>query len=329
MWCSAVGCIVTLTLSLLAAPLAAEARRAGNIPRIGVLVPAEPSIDDPIIVAFRRALHDLGYVEGQTIAIEWRLAHGRAERFPALIAELIGLKVDVLVIGSTAATVAAKQATQTIPIVFLGVADPVGRGLVASVARPGGNLTGAAFAYGEGFSRKWVELLKEAVPSITRVAVLADPAGPSTLHVHEMQSAAQALGLTLQVLEVRDPRQFDNVFAAMTTEGAHALIVDASPFFHTHRRRIVDLAAQHRLPAIYWERVFVEAGGLMSYGARLADFWRRAAVYVDKLLKGATPADLPVEWPMRFELVINLKTAQALGLTIAPVVLIRADEVLE
>ena len=330
MWYSAVGFIVTLTLSMLAAPLAAEAQRAANIPRIGVLVPAEPSIDDPTTAAFRRALHDLGYVEGQTITMEWRLAHGRVERFPALIAELIGLKVDVLVIASGPAAVVAKQATQTIPIVFLAVGDPVGIGLVASLARPGGNLTGLSLGVGEGFAEKWVELLKEAIPQASRVAFLQDPTSMITAtHWHEVQRAAQALGLQLQRLEVRDPHQFDSAFATLATEGAHALIVDASVFFYTHRSRLVDLAAQHRLPGMYPLREYVAAGGLMSYGVSIADLWQRAAVYVDKILKGAKPADLPVEWPRSFEMIINRKTAQALGLTIPPMLLFQADEVIQ
>jgi putative tryptophan/tyrosine transport system substrate-binding protein len=330
MWGSTLGCIVMLTLSMLAAPLAAEAQRAANLPRIGVLVPAGPSMDDPHIAAFLHALRDLGYVEGQTIAVEYRYGHGVVEHFPALIAELVRLHVHVLVVGSGPATVAAKQATQTLPIVFVGVGDPVGFGLVASLARPGGNLTGLSFALGEGFAGKWVELLREAVPQASRVAFLQDPTALITAtHWQEMQHAAQVLGLQLQRLEVRDPHQFDSAFAAMATEGAQALIVDHSAFFHAHHSRIVALTAQHRLPGMYPTRPFVEAGGLMCYGVSIADLWRRAATYVGRILKGAAPADLPVEQPIKFELVINRKTAQTLGLKLSPVFLFLADEVLD
>jgi putative ABC transport system substrate-binding protein len=327
---SAVGLIVTLALGFLMTPPEAKARQAAKIPRIGGGVPAEPSLNDPNIAAFRRALHDLGYVEGQTIAIEWRLGHGKVERFSELIAELVGLKVDVMVVGSGIAALAAKNATTTIPIIGL-VGDAVSSGLVASLARPGGNVTGFSFASGEGISGKRVELLKEAIPEVSRMAVLRDPTiSPlmSPIALKDMQVAAQALGLTLQPFEVRDPNQFDSAFAAMTTEHAQALITDDSAFFIAYHRRIVDLAATHRLPAIYTSRRFVEAGGLMSYGVSIADLWRRAATYVDKILKGAKPADLPVQLPMKFELVINLKTAQELGLTIPPTLLFQADEVI-
>jgi putative ABC transport system substrate-binding protein len=295
------------------------------------LFPAEPpSAEEPNLAAFRQALRDLGYVEGQTIAVEYRYAHGAVERFPALIAELLRLQVHILVVGSGPATAAAKQATQTLPIVFVGVGDPVGAGLVASLARPGGNLTGLSFAISEGFTGKWVELLKEAVPQASRVAVLLEPTALLTAtRWQEMQHAAQALGLQLQRLEVLDPQQFDPVVAAMATEGTQALIVDHSVLFHAHLSRIVALAAQHRLPGMYPSRGFVEAGGLMCYGVSIADLWRRAATFVDKILKGATPADLPVEQPMRFELVLNLKTAQALGITFPPTFLFQADEVIK
>jgi putative tryptophan/tyrosine transport system substrate-binding protein len=309
------GLLVTLAFSLLMAPLAADAQPAAKVRRIGVLVAAEPpSPEGPNVAAFRHALQHLGYVDGQTVAMEYRYALGRGERFSDLIAELVQLKVDILVVGSTPAAVAAKHATQTIPIVFVGASDPVGSGLVASLARPRGNLTGLSGTYSEGFGGKWVELLAEAVPGISRVAFL--------------QIAAQALGLTLRSIAVHDPNAFDGAFATMTQERAEGLIVRDSVLFHTHHRRIVDLAAQHRLPAMYPYRTFVDAGGLMSYGESLADLWRRAATYVDKILKGAKPADLPIEQPMKFELVINLKTAEALGLTIPPTLLFQADEII-
>jgi putative tryptophan/tyrosine transport system substrate-binding protein len=312
--------LVTLALSLLMVPLAAEAQPAGKIPRLGVLFPAElPSPEEPSLAAFRQALQQLGYLEGQTMAMESRYALGRPERIPDLVAELVRLKVDILVVGSTAAAMAAKQATQAIPIVFLGSPDPVGSGLVASLARPGGNLTGFSFAFSEGFGGKWVELLKECVPAVSRVAFLhyaANPLSTWAPMLQDVQNAAQALGLTLQPFPVREPGAIDGAFAMMTAQQTGALIVDSSPFLFTHHNCVVDLAAQHRLPAIYGLRTFVDAGGLMSYGISIADLWRRAATYVDKLLKGAKPADLTVEQPMKFEFVINLKTAQALGLTI-------------
>jgi putative tryptophan/tyrosine transport system substrate-binding protein len=331
MWCSTVGCIITLTLSLLAAPLAAEAQQAGKVPRLGVLVPAEPpSPEEPHLAAFRQALRHLGYVEGQTIAIEYRYALGRQERFPDLVAELVGLQVDILVVGSSPAAVAAKQATQAIPIVFLGGGDPVRSGLVASLARPGGNMTGLFFAFIEGFGGKWVELLKEAVPEVSQVALLRH-AGYllGTGALKDIQSAAQALGLTLQPFSVSESGEIDGAFAMMSEQRAGALIVDSSPFLFMHHNRIVDLAAKHRLPAMYPFRDYVDAGGFMSYGVSITDLWRRAASYVDKILKGVKPADLPVEQPMKFELVINVKTAQAFGLPIPPMLLFQADEVLQ
>jgi len=331
MWCSTVGCIVTLILSMLAAPLAAKAQQAGKVPRLGVLFPAElPSPEEPNLAAFRQALRHLGYVEGQTVAIEYRYALGRRERFPDLVAELVGLKVDILVVGSGSAAVAAKHTTQAIPIVFLGGGDPVGSGLVASLARPGGNMTGLSFASSEGFGGKWVEFLKEAVPEVSHVALLHHSGNLlGTGALKDIQSAAQALGLTLQPFAVSEPGEIDGAFAMMTEQRAGALIVDGSPFLFTHHNRVVDLAAKHRLPAMYTFRNYVVAGGLMSYGISLADLWRRAATYVDKILKGAKPADLPVEQPMKFELVINLKTAKALGMTMPPSLLLLADEVIQ
>jgi putative ABC transport system substrate-binding protein len=330
MWYSTVGCLVTLTLSLLAAPLAAEAQRAGKVPRLGVLVPAEPpSYEEPNLAAFRQRLRDLGYVEGQTMAVEYRYAHGVAERYRELIAELVRLPVDVLVVGSGPAALVAKSVTQTIPIVAVGAGDPVGSGLVASLARPGGNITGLSLAFGEGFSGKWVELLKEVYPQVARVGYLYNPASMMSRTAHDLQIATQALGVTLQPLEVSELAQVDRTLAIMSQEGGGALIIMGDPLFFPHRSRLPELVAAHRLPAIYTFRVFVEAGGLMSYGVSLPDIWRRAATYVDKILKGAKPADLPVEQAMKFELVINLKTAQALGLTIPPTILFQADEVIK
>jgi putative tryptophan/tyrosine transport system substrate-binding protein len=330
MKCSIIVLLVTLALSLLVAPPAAV-QPMGNVPRIGVLVPGEaPSPQEPTLATFRHALQHLGYLEGQTIAVEYRYAHGEAARFGELAAELVARQVDILVVGSGRAALAAKQATQTIPIVVAGAADPVGIGLVASFARPGGNVTGVAVHAGAEFAGKWVELLKAAAPQISHVAFLYhDPANPVIArHVHDLHLATQALGLTLQPLEVRELDQLDRAFAALSQKEGSALLVLGEPFFFPHRSQIPALVATYRLPAIYVFRLFVDAGGLMSYGVSLSDVWRRAASYVDKILKGAKPADLPVEQPTTFELVINLKTAKELGLTIPPTLLFQADEVI-
>ena len=322
------GLILALAFGILSASLAAGAQPPANVRRIGVLVPAEPqSPAEPNIAAFRHALQNLGYVDGQTVAMEYRYALGRIERFPELVDELVRLQVDILVIGSGPAAMAAKNTTQAIPIVFIGVPDPVGSGLVTSLARPGGNLTGLSFAFSEGFAGKWVELLSGVVPRGSRVAVLR-PAAVPPQYERDFQIAAQALGLTFRSIAVNEPDEFDDAFTMMTRERVAALIVVSSFFFSTHHSRIVDLAAKHRLPAIYPFRAHVDAGGLMSYGLSIADLWRRAATYVDKILRGAKPADLPVEQPTKFELVINLKIAQALGIMIPPTLLFQADEVL-
>jgi putative tryptophan/tyrosine transport system substrate-binding protein len=330
MTCRTIALLITLALGLLVAPLAADAQQMAKVRRIGVLVPAEPpSPEEPNITTFRQALQDLGYVDGQTVAMEYRYALGRVERFPELIAELVQLQVNILVVGSEPAAVAAKNTTQVIPIVFIGGSDPVKSGLVASLARPGGNLTGVTFAFSEGFVGKWVELLMEVAPRVSRVAVLRHAASPpSAAYEQDLPNAAQALGLTLQSVRVNEPDEFDSAFAIMTRERADALIVDSSVFLHTHHSRVIAFAAKHQLPAMYPFRAYVDAGGLISYGLSIADLWRRAATYVDKILRGTKPADLPVEQPMKFEFVINLKTAQALGLTIPPTLLFQADEVI-
>jgi putative ABC transport system substrate-binding protein len=267
-------------------------------------------------------------VEGQTIHLAWRYAEGQVERLPALAAELARLPVDVLVAaGGTPVALAAQRATTTIPIVMTNVGDPVETGLVASLARPGGNITGLS-SMSPDITGKRLELLKTVVPALSRVAVLWQPANPSAaLQFQELQAAARALHLQVQALEVRGPDEFDHAFSA--ARGAGAVVVVGDSVFTQHRRRITALAQRSRLPAMYVFREFVEAGGLMSYGVNLPDLGRRAAIYVDKILKGAKPADLPVEQPTKFELVINLKTAQALGLTIAPTLLFQADEVIK
>ena len=281
--------------------------------------------------AFRQGLRDLGYIEGGNVVIESRDAEGKLERLPALAAELVALKVDVIVAPSTPAALAAKQATRTLPIVFAAVADPVARGLVTSLARPGGNVTGSSNLAPELVGKR-LEQLKQAVPGVNRVAVLWQPgiAGRTEKDmVNAAEVAAQALGVRLQFVEARGPADFDRAFSEMTGARAGALTLLGSGMFFIERRRLVDLAATNRLPAVYGLREYVDAGGLMSYGPNSADLYRRAATYVDRLLKGAKPGDLPIEQPTRFELVINLKTAKALGLTIPTSLLARADQVIE
>jgi len=312
---------------LLAAPLAAEAQQAGRVPRIGFL----GTFAGPAFDAFRQALRELGWVEGQNIAIDYRSAGGRLDRLPDVAAELVRLKVDIIVAEGTQGVAAAKNATETIPIVMIaGSADPVGLGFIASLARPGGNVTGLSYSVGPEIVGKLLELLKETVPKVRRVAILSNPANPvQPLFIRELKVAARSLGVQLQLLEARGPDEFDGAFAAMTKERVGALLVVADSMFIFHRTRLPDLAARSRLPAAYGTRADVEAGGLMSYGPSMRDLFRRAATYVDKILKGAKPGDLPVEQPTKFELVINLKTAKALGLTIPQSLLLRADEVIQ
>jgi putative ABC transport system substrate-binding protein len=320
------------TLGLLVAPLAAEAQQAGKVYRIGFLalnLAAAPHMPE----AFRQGLRDLGYVEGRNVAIEYRDAEGKPERLPALAAELVALKVDVIMAAGTSHALAAKQATKTIPIVFATAAsDPVTSGLVTSLARPGGNVTGLS-GLGPELIGKVLELLTQAAPGVSRVAALWEPGAVGERTEKELLKGAEvsgrALGVRLQFVEARGPDDFDRAFSDMTRAGASALTTLPSAMFFNERRRLVDLAAKNRLPAVYQWREFVDAGGLMSYGPNGADLFRRAATYVDKILKGAKPADLPVEQPTKFELVINLKTATALNLTIPPSLLQRADQVIE
>ena len=315
-----------VTGGLLAAPLAAEAQQPGKVYRIGYL---STSSDSPV-EAFRDGLRELGWVEGRDIVIDYRLAEGRPDRLPDLAAELVRLKVDVMVGGGTLVAVAAKNATGAVPIVVIGAGDPVALGLIESLARPGGNFTGLSFSVGMDTFGKELELLKETVPKVRRVAILSNPANPAhALTIGNVKAAAQSCGVRLQLLEAGEPNQFDGAFAAMAKARAEALLVAAEPMFSLHRARLADLAAKNRLPAAYGYRAHVEAGGLMSYGPRVPDLFRRAATYVDKILRGTKPADLPVEQPTKFELVINLKTAKALGLTIPPSLLGRADEVIQ
>ncbi len=319
--------LLILALGILLAPLAADAQQATKVPRIGYLSPGAPG--DFRIEAFRRGLREFGYVEGQNILLEGRWAGGRNEALPQLAAELVRLKVNLIVIHSSAAARAVQKATTTIPIVIAGVGDPVGIGLVASLARPGGNITGSSILSPE-LSGKRLELLKEAVPAVSRVAMLRNPNNPAaSLASKETEAAARRLGVQLQVLEVRRREEIDGAVLAMIRERADALIVLPDPMVVSLRERLADLALKNRLPAIFEQREHAEAGGLMAYGASLTDSIRRAAYFVDKILKGAKPGDLPVEQPTKFELVINLKTAKALGLTIPQSVLIRADEVIQ
>ena len=325
-----IGLILTLALGLLVAPLPADAQQAAKVPRIGWLGGPTRESAEPFVQAFQRGLKDLGWVDGQNIVIEWRFAGGRAERLPDLAAELVRLQVDLIVVPSTPTALAAKNATKTIPLVTVGVGDPVGLGLVASLARPGGNITGLTSVVSPETAGKQLELLKEAVPKVSRVAVLWNPATPGTaLFLKETEVASRALGVQLQSLEARSLNDFDSAFAAMSTKHAGALLVLGDVMFVTHRVRPADLAAKSRLPAMYTLREYVEAGGLMSYGPITPELFRRVAPYVDKILKGAKPADLPVEQPTKFELVINIKSAKALGLTIPQSMFIRADEVIQ
>jgi ABC-type uncharacterized transport system substrate-binding protein len=329
-----IGLVVVLTLSLTLAPLAAEGQQAAKVARIGYLSP-NLATGPHLREAFRQGLRDLGYVEGRNVVIEYRDAEGKPERIPALAAELVALKVDVIVTegANTAVPLAAKQATRTLPIVFASAADPVGSGLVTSLARPGGNITGSSGLSLELVGKR-LELLTQAVPGVGQVAVLWLPGVYGERTEKEMltgaEVAARGLGVRLQFVEAtRDPADLDRAFSDMTRARAGALILLPSNLFFREHRRLVDLAARNRLPAVYPWKDFVDAGGLMSYGANPTDSSRRAATYVDKILKGAKPGDLPVEQPTKFELVINLKTAKALGLTIPPSVLGRADVVIQ
>jgi putative ABC transport system substrate-binding protein len=320
-----VALILPLALAVFAAPLAAPAQQpAGKTARIGFLGDVPSFLDE----AFRQGLRELGYVEGQNIAIEHRAAEWKYERLPGLAAELVRLKVDVIVAASPPATEAAKQATRTIPIVFTVAGDPVAEGFVASLARPGGNLTGLATISPE-LVGKQLEI-KAVAPKVSRVAVLQNPDQPSHASaVRQAEDAARALGVQLQVLKARTPSEIEAAFAAMSSQRAGGVLVLRDAVFRAQRAQIVALAAKSRLPAVYGLKEEAEAGGLVAYGASVPQNFRRAATYVDKILKGTKPADLPVEQPTKFELVINLKTAKALGLTIPPSLLSRADQVID
>ena len=321
--------LLTSLAGAVAAPFAAEGQGTGKLPRIGYVFVRSASDSQSVLDAAREGLQELGYVEGRNVALEVRWAEGRYERLPALVAELVRLKVAVLVVVTIPGALAAKNATRTIPVVMLAAGDPVAAGLVASLARPGGNLTGMSLSTKE-LSSKRLALLKEALPHITRVAVLTNPGNPfHAVFWSETQTAAQTLGLRLQSIEVRTTDDFDEAFTAAAQGHAEALLAFDDSLTIGGRARLVTLAARRRLPAMYGLREFPDAGGLLSYGANVLDQYRRSAAFVDKILKGAKPADLPVEQPTKFELVINLKTAKALGLTMPPSLLARADQVIE
>ena len=320
---------LALCAILLALSFPAEAQQPTKVPRIGWLAGGSLSAQSARIEAFRQGLREHGYVEGKNIVIEYRYAEAKLDRLPALAAELVRLKVDVIVTAGSPATRPAKETTATIPIVMAQDPDPVGDGFVASLARPGGNITGLATLAPE-ISGKQLELLKEIVPKLSRVAVLGTSTRPGTAQsLKEIELAARAFGVKLQYLDVLSSKDIETAFRAASKGRADAVLVLGSPVFASQRTQIVELAVKSRLPAIYWRSDFVEAGGLMSYGVNVLDLDRRAATYVDKILKGAKPADLPVQQPTMFEFIINLKAAKQIGLTIPPNVLARADKVIK
>ncbi len=320
--------ILTVCAALFPICLPIQAQQTGTVPRIGILSPGSPSSDAPNLDAFRQALRELGYDEGKNIVIEVRYAEAKLERLPALAADLVSLKVDVIVVaGGTAPTLAAKEATH--PIVMTYVGDPVARGLIVSLARPGRNITGLISVSPE-LSGKRLELLKETVPRLNRLGVLWNPGSQgSTANFQETEAVARSFGLQVQSLEARNPSELESAFKTATMGRADALIVVESVLTGVHRNRIVELATNGRLPTMVGQGRGVVAGGLMYYGPNFPDLHRRAATYVDKILKGAKPGDLPVEQPTKFELIINLKTAKQIGLTIPPSVLARADKVIK
>jgi len=321
--------LTTLTGALLAAPIAAGAQQPNRVPQIGLLGGGSASAIAGRIDAFRQGLRDLGYVESKTIVIEERWAEGKLDRLPALAAELVRLKVDAIVSAGPTVTRACRDAKITTPIVMAFDDDPVGSGFVASLARPGRNITGLS-SLSPGLSAKQLELLKEIIPRVSSVAVLGSLIHPGTVQsLKEMEVAARVMKIKFQYLDLADPKTIDTAFSAAVTQRVDAVLVLTSVVTTTHQEKIIDLAVKNRLPALYFTAEWVEAGGLLAYGASFTDLFRRAATYVDKILKGAKPADLPIEQPTKFELVINLKTAKALGLTIPQSLLQRADQVIE
>jgi putative ABC transport system substrate-binding protein len=317
-----------LATFLLATVSSAEAQQSGKIPRIGFLGNSTAALEENLIGPFREGLRDLGYVEGKNILIEYRWAEGKYERFPALISELVAQKVDIIVTAGTPASLAVKKAAPSIPLVMIAVGDPIGTGLIKSLAEPGGNVTGLT-SIAADLEGKRLELLREVLPKLSHVAVFWNPASPfQVVAEKEVQAAARAFKMKVLSLGVQAPEQFDNAFATIRKERPRALLVLADRLFLHNRARIMGFATQHRLPGVYAYLELVEAGGLMSYGPSYADMHRRAATFVDKILKGRKPSDLPVEQPMKFELVINLKTAKQIGVTIPQWTLMKADRVI-
>ena len=324
-------CLIgAVTAGLLGGVFGVAAQQAGRVYRIGYLsAPSRASVEYAL-QAFLRRLRELGWIEGQNLVIEYRWAEGKVERLPELAADLVRLKVDVIVAPAVSAVLAAKNATSSIPIVMVFPSDPVGRGMVASLRRPGGNITGTTSSLGPEIFGKQLQILKETIPNAARVAILSNPADPaSELQMGAVDAAARSLGLRLQHVQARGPEDFERAFAAMARERAQALLVARDSTFLVHRARIAELALKGRLPTMYSFRESVEAGGLMAYAVNMGDFIGRAAVYVDKILKGAKPDDLAIEQPTRFELVIDLKSAKALGITVPQSLLLRADEVIQ
>lgn len=322
--------VIVLALGLYAAPSAAEAQHASRVPRIGYLEFGTADPGTPLLEAFRQGLHDLGWVEGQSIAIEVRYAGGKRDQLPELAAELVRRKVDLIFASTTPAALAAKHATTAIPIVIGFVGDPVGSGVVASLARPGGNVTGWTHLAGLKLAGKRLELMKETIPGVSRIGVLWNPTNPGNApFVKELEAAARILKVKLHPAGVQDPKELESAFAALARQRVEALVVVADWMVLSQQDRIIALAARSRLPAMYPSTDLVEAGGLMAYGVNLPEMFRRGASYVDRILKGAKPSDLPIEQPTKFELAINLKTAKALGLTIPASVLARTDKVIE
>ena len=321
--------VMALALGSLATIAAAEAQRDRKIPRVGTLMIGSPSAAKPYVEGFAQGLRELGYREGENVTVEYRYTEGKADELHAAAAGLVLAEVDVIVAWGTPAVAAAKRATRALPIVFVAVGDPVGTGLIASLTKPGGNVTGLTNMSAE-LSAKQLELLREVVPALTRVAVLRNPVNPvSAPQLKWTSLAAGPLNLQLQVIDVRAPGELETAFLAATREKAGAMTVLADPMFLGHRARIAELALRSRLPTTFNWRQYVDAGGLIAYGPSLEELWRRAATFVDRILKGARPADLPVEQPTKLELVINMKTARALALTITPSLLLRADQILE
>jgi len=314
----------------LTAPLVARAQTGAPVRRVGWLGGPTRETAQPYVQPFLQGLKDLGWIEGQNIVIEWRFAGGQAERLPALAAELVQLRVELIVVPSTPTAMAAKNATTTIPLITVGGNDPIALGFAASLARPGGQFTGLTAVFSSEIVGKQLGLLKEAAPKASRVAALWNPTtAGNTMQLNEEIAAARRLGVELQVLEARSPGDFDAAFAAMAAKRAGAVHVLGDVMFVTHRARLAALAAKGRLPAMYSQREYVDDGGLMSYGPKVTDNFRRAASYVDRILKGAKPGDLPIERPTAFELIVNLRTAKALGLTIPQTLLARVDEAIQ